>query len=110
MVALDLPGYGLSDKADVSGTMSDFVASPANTMDALSVERVDVIGISMGGQIALALNHPDRVRRPTLLSPATARSRRARRSRDSQRPRPSRGLLRADSNAESIWFRTPSTS
>lgn len=72
VIALDLPGYGLSDKADVSGTMPDFAAAVAGTMDALGVAGADVVGISMGGQIALtlALDHPDRVRRLALLSPA----------------------------------------
>jgi pimeloyl-ACP methyl ester carboxylesterase len=72
VVALDLPGYGLSDKADVSGTMTDFAAAVVGTMDALGLRRSDVVGISMGGQIALtlALDHPDRVRRLALLSPA----------------------------------------
>lgn len=72
VIALDLPGYGLSDKADVSGTMPDFAAAVAGTMDALGVAEADVVGISMGGQIALtlALDHPDRVRRLALLSPA----------------------------------------
>lgn len=72
VIALDLPGYGLSDKADVSGSMPDFAAAVAGTLDALDVAEADVVGISMGGQIALtlALDHPDRVRRLALLSPA----------------------------------------
>lgn len=72
VVALDLPGYGLSDKGGVSGTMADFAAAVAGTMDALDVPTADVVGISMGGQIALtlALDHPGRVRRLALLSPA----------------------------------------
>ena len=72
VIALDLPGYGLSDKDGVDGTMGGFATAVAGTMDALGVPEADVVGISMGGQIALtlALDHPDRVRRLALLSPA----------------------------------------
>lgn len=72
VVALDLPGYGLSDKADADGTMAGFAAAVAGTMDALGIHQSDVVGISMGGQIALtlALDHPARVGRLALLSPA----------------------------------------
>ncbi|MEM1115636.1 MAG: alpha/beta fold hydrolase [Bacteroidota bacterium] len=71
-VALDLPGYGLSAKDGVSGTMPGFAAAVAGTMDALGIAQADVVGLSMGGQIAmtLALEHPARVRRLGLLSPA----------------------------------------
>ncbi|MDT0630134.1 alpha/beta fold hydrolase [Rubrivirga sp. S365] len=72
VVALDLPGYGLSDKADVSGTMADFADAVAGVMDARGVDQADLVGVSMGGQIALtlALDRPARVRRLALLSPA----------------------------------------
>ncbi len=72
VVALDLPGYGLSDKEDVSGTMAGFADAVLGVMDALGLGQPDVVGVSMGGQIALtlALDHPDRVRRLALLSPA----------------------------------------
>ena len=71
-IALDLPGYGLSDKNAVSGTMADFASAVAGTMDALGLRQSDVVGLSMGGQIALtlALEHPDRVQKLALLSPA----------------------------------------
>lgn len=72
VVALDLPGYGLSDKGCVSGTMADFAAAVVGVMDALGLRQPDVVGVSMGGQIALtlALDHPERVGRLALLSPA----------------------------------------
>ena len=72
VVALDLPGYGLSGKTEVSGTMADFAGAVVGVMDALGLRQPDVVGISMGGQIALtlALDQPRRVRRLALLSPA----------------------------------------
>ena len=72
VIAPDLPGYGLSDKAGVSGTMPDFADAVAGVMDALGVDRSDVVGVSMGGQVALtlALDRPARVRRLALVSPA----------------------------------------
>lgn len=72
VVALDLPGYGLSEKEGVSGTMSDFAAAVLGVADALCLRQPDVVGLSMGGQVALtlALEHPDRVGRLALLSPA----------------------------------------
>ena len=72
VLALDLPGYGLSSKEEVPATMSFFAGVLAGFMDALGVERADVAGLSMGGQIALtlALEHPGRVRSLVLASPA----------------------------------------
>lgn len=72
VLALDLPGYGLSDKADVDGTMRAFSRAVAGFMDALGIEQAHVVGVSMGGQVAmtLALAAPDRVASLALVSPA----------------------------------------
>jgi len=71
--ALDLLGYGDSDKptnAEYSvATQSEIVRG---FMDAMHLRDADVIGVSMGGWIALkfAADHPERVRRLVLVSSA----------------------------------------
>jgi pimeloyl-ACP methyl ester carboxylesterase len=72
VLALDLPGYGLSEKSDVPATMPFFARTVASFLDALSVEKVHYVGLSMGGQVGLtfALEHPERLRRLVLASPA----------------------------------------
>ena len=72
IIAVDLPGYGLSSKEDVSGSMQDFAEILIAFMDTLKLKRVVLVGHSMGGQIAmtLALDHPERVKRLVLLAPA----------------------------------------
>jgi pimeloyl-ACP methyl ester carboxylesterase len=72
VLALDLPGYGLSDKDDVSGTMSFFADVVTDFLDERGLDEVTVVGVSMGGQVGLtlALQAPERVRRLVLVSPA----------------------------------------
>lgn len=72
VLALDLPGFGMSDKDDVPATMDFFAETVAEFLDARGVDRVVYVGVSMGGQIGLtfALAHPDRVERMVLVSPA----------------------------------------
>lgn len=72
VIRLDLPGFGLTG-ADPTGDYSDLraVALLAALLDALGVERADVIGSSMGGRIAwrFAAERPERVRRLVLMAP-----------------------------------------
>lgn len=72
VLALDLPGYGLSGKDEVPGTMDFFSDTVVQFMNAHGVDRAHVVGLSMGGQIALtvALDHPERLDRLVLVSPA----------------------------------------
>jgi pimeloyl-ACP methyl ester carboxylesterase len=72
VVALDLPGFGLSDKKNVPGTMSFYADAVASTMEALEIDEATVVGVSMGGQVALtlALEQPERLRDLVLVSPA----------------------------------------
>lgn len=65
VVALDLRGCG--DSAPVTGetvTMDDFASDVAGLIQALGETKADVVGLSMGGYVALALwdNHSDLVR------------------------------------------------
>lgn len=72
VVALDLPGFGLSGKEDVPATMPFFADTVAGFLDALGIDTVTYVGVSMGGQIGLtlALRQPERIDRLALVSPA----------------------------------------
>jgi pimeloyl-ACP methyl ester carboxylesterase len=69
------PGFGSSDGFDEIETMEDLVFHTTDVMDALGVERADVVGLSLGGWLAaeLALRHPARVRRLVLVDAAGTR-------------------------------------
>lgn len=71
--AVDLRGHGLSDKpVGSTAYRSDrMLGDLLGTMDALGIDRADVVGHSLGGGISfrLALDHPERVRRLVLASP-----------------------------------------
>jgi len=74
VVAFDNRGAGRTDKPDVPYTIELMAADTAALLDVLHLERVNVLGISMGGRIALelALSHPDRVGRLVLVSTSAA--------------------------------------
>ncbi|MBI2890999.1 MAG: alpha/beta hydrolase [Nitrospirae bacterium] len=71
-VALDLPGFGHSDKPKREYTMEFFVETAREFMDRLRIEKATLVGNSMGGMIsaAFALAHPDRVARLALVDAA----------------------------------------
>ena len=74
-IALDFRGHGLSDKpvdASAGFTSETLVADVLALLDALALDRADVIGHSMGGAVALqlAVRHPGRVSRLVLVNPA----------------------------------------
>ena len=64
VIAADHRGHGASDKPRGSYTISLFCADWLSLMDALKVDRAHLVGLSMGGAIAmrLAVEHPGRVR------------------------------------------------
>lgn len=70
VIAVDNRGSGKSSKPPGPYTIEQMAADALALMDALDVPSADVLGISMGGRIALslALDHPDRVRRLVLVS------------------------------------------
>jgi pimeloyl-ACP methyl ester carboxylesterase len=75
VIAPDLPGFGDSDKPIRAAYDARFFADTVvDLLDALDLERADVIGNSLGGRIALemALSHPQRVGRLVLLAPSLA--------------------------------------
>jgi len=64
VIALDLPGYGESDKpADPNAYGQAWVEDVIQLMDHVGCRKAHIIGYSMGGMIALKLIvlHPDRV-------------------------------------------------
>ncbi|MEO6461517.1 MAG: alpha/beta fold hydrolase, partial [Candidatus Eisenbacteria bacterium] len=71
VIRLDLRGHGASAASDLAEPYSHHEDVLA-TLDAMGLERVDVVGLSLGGSVAvdLALAHPSRVRRLALLAPA----------------------------------------
>ena len=70
VIAFDNRGAGRSDKPDAPYSIELMAADALGVMDALDVTRADVLGISLGGRIALelALGHPERVERLILVS------------------------------------------
>ncbi|MCC9195439.1 alpha/beta fold hydrolase [Arthrobacter sp. zg-Y820] len=61
---LEFPGFGVSDATDLH-PMQAGAQAVTDFLDGLGLDRVDIIGNSMGGMIGTryAISHPDRVRR-----------------------------------------------
>ncbi|MBI2446037.1 alpha/beta fold hydrolase [Candidatus Micrarchaeota archaeon] len=72
VIAPDVVGYGESDKPDAPYDAEYYSGWLLSFLDARGLGRVDVVGSSQGGAIALhfAARHPDRVRRVVVASPA----------------------------------------
>jgi 4,5:9,10-diseco-3-hydroxy-5,9,17-trioxoandrosta-1(10),2-diene-4-oate hydrolase len=71
-ILVDQPGFGASDKPEVRGNYYRFAADHVLALlDELGIERVHLLGNSLGGGTAmrLALDHPDRVGRLVLMGP-----------------------------------------
>ena len=70
VIAPDMVGFGYSERPDgfVYG-MDAWVRQAVGLLDALGIERTDLVGNSFGGGLALALaiRHPGRVRRLVLM-------------------------------------------
>jgi pimeloyl-ACP methyl ester carboxylesterase len=75
VIALDLPGFGDSDKPLAAAYDAPYFADcVAGLLDELEIRRAHLVGNSMGGRVAIetALLFPERVQRIALLSPALA--------------------------------------
>lgn len=70
VVAMDLQGHGGTNDVDRPLRPEHLADDAAGLLDHLGIDRVDVVGYSLGGAAALslALRHPDRVRRAVLSS------------------------------------------
>ncbi|MDL0431842.1 alpha/beta hydrolase [Marinobacter sp. TBZ242] len=70
VVAPDMLGFGYTERPeDNTYNRERWVAHAIGVMDALDLEKVDLVGNSFGGGLALALaiEHPERVRRLVLM-------------------------------------------
>jgi pyruvate dehydrogenase E2 component (dihydrolipoamide acetyltransferase) len=72
VIALDLPGHGQSTPRLPGARLADLAGFVARFLDAIAVERVHLVGHSLGGAIAarLALDHPARVASLALVNSA----------------------------------------
>ncbi len=72
VIALDLPGFGQSAKPRRDYGLPFFAEAVDRLLDVLEIERVHLVGHSLGGAVAVvyATANPSRVDRLALLSPA----------------------------------------
>jgi pimeloyl-ACP methyl ester carboxylesterase len=74
-IAVDLPGFGDSDKPFPAAYNARFFARWVEALlDALGLDRVHLLGHSMGGRVAIevGMRHPDRIKRLVLMTPSMA--------------------------------------
>ena len=72
VIAVDLPGYGKSDKGYYQYSMSWYAQVLTEFLNELNIEKATFVGHSMGGQISMiaSLNYPEKVDKMVLISPA----------------------------------------
>jgi len=72
LYAPDHPGFGRTERPDWVNGIDDLVFHYVDLLDMLDLERVHLVGSSLGGWIAaaLAVAHPDRIARMVLAAPA----------------------------------------
>ena len=71
-LVVDQPGFGKSDKPPVAGNYFTFAAQAlAGLLDELGIDRVHLVGNSLGGGTAVrfALRYPERAGRLVLMGP-----------------------------------------
>lgn len=70
VIAPDIVGFGFTDRPDgISYTMENWLKHAVDFLDAMEIERADVVGNSFGGALAeaLAIHYPKRIRRMVLM-------------------------------------------
>lgn len=72
MIAVDLPGYGKSQKGNYPYTLSFYADAIKNLIDELNLKDVTLVGHSMGGQISIifALKYHEKLSKLVLAAPA----------------------------------------
>jgi pimeloyl-ACP methyl ester carboxylesterase len=72
VIALDLPGYGRSDRFDCEYSVDFFAETIRSFLARIDLPRVTVLGNSLGGMITmnLALNHPELIKAIVLVDSA----------------------------------------
>ena len=103
----DLRGFGRSH--DDSGQAFDHAEDLLAILDVLGLERCDLVGVSMGGAVALnfALDHPGRVRNLILISPGLAAWEWTPAWRALWRPIIASARAGAMDEARELWWRHP---
>lgn len=74
-ILLDMPGFGLSDKPEISKQFFEYAAdSIVALLDELGIEKTHLVGNSLGGGASLrtALDYPERVEKLVLMGPGGA--------------------------------------
>ena len=66
-VAFDYPGYGDSDPAPKGTTRDDYASAIISGMHELGIDRAHVCGLSLGGVVAIAIDHSDETRCASLI-------------------------------------------
>ncbi|MEM7549376.1 MAG: alpha/beta hydrolase [Bacteroidota bacterium] len=71
-IAIDLPGYGKSSKGNYEGSMTFYAEIIKELIGKLGLEKVNLAGHSMGGQISIvtSLFYPEVVDKLILIAPA----------------------------------------
>jgi len=72
-IAPDMAGFGYTERPPgIRYTLEQWVAQAVEFLDALDLDRVDLVGNSFGGALSLAIatRHPQRVRRLVLMGSA----------------------------------------
>lgn len=74
VIAVDLPGFGLSDKPKMNYTIKFYKEFVVQFLKQLQLEQASIVGSSLGGHVAaeVAINHPSFVNKLVLISPAGA--------------------------------------
>lgn len=106
--AMDLPGHGSAPKLPRGAGIADFAAVVAEALDG---ERVNVVGVSLGGLVAqeLAAGHPGLVDRLVLVDTvATYPDEMRRMWHDRAATARARGLAELADPMAAMWFTDPS--
>lgn len=68
VLAPDMVGFGFTERPEgVRYNLDTWVSQAIGVLDELEVEQADIVGNSFGGALALAIRHPQRVRRLVLM-------------------------------------------
>ena len=72
VIGLDLPGTGESDKSNLDYSVDMYVDHLERLLDRLDLDRVVLVGHSLGGMVSTAFTmaHPERVKAVVLVNPA----------------------------------------
>lgn len=66
-VAFDYPGYGDSDSAPEGTSRDDYASAIISAMHEIGIDRAHICGLSLGGIVAIAINHSDEKRCASLI-------------------------------------------